>query len=472
MDKASFKDKKIAVLGAGIEGLASAEWLVKHGARVSLLDQREELEQGIPDQVRDDINQGKTKFLKGKNYLDNLSQYDLIVRSPGFKRNLPEVVSAEEKGVRITSQTKLFFELCPCLIIGVTGTKGKGTTSALIAEMLKAQGFDAYLGGNIGVPPLTFLDNLTPSSWVVLELSSFQLEDLTQSPHIAVMLMITSDHLGKDSVGTQNYHEDISEYVTAKRNIVTWQTVNDFAVLNRDYPATHESDIYTEGTVFQVSREREAAGDGCFVRSGAVWTRKNGKEQEVIKTEEILLPGRHNWENVCAAVMAATLAGVSVKAIATVLRSFKGLEHRLELVREVNGVRYYDDSFSTTPETAMAAIEAFDSPEILILGGASKGSDFTALGTMISLQPNIRAVIGIGKEWEQIKLKIQNAKLEIIEGCTTMDEVVKKASEVAQPGDVVLLSPACASYGMFRNYKERGEQFKEAVNALAEKLVA
>jgi UDP-N-acetylmuramoylalanine--D-glutamate ligase len=312
---------------------------------------------------------------------------------------------------------------------------------------------------------------------VVLELSSFQLEDIGRSaddakamagkPHIAVMLMIVPEHLGKDTTGTQNYHETMEEYVEAKRNIVRWQKKEDFAVLNRDYLPSLESDVHTEAQIFQVTRETEVE-NGCFIRQGRLMVRRDGKEQELLEIEEVKLPGRHNWENICAATMAATLAGISKKSIIQVLRTFKGLEHRLELVKEVKGVRYYDDSFSTTPETAIAAIEAFESPEILILGGSSKSSDFTELGKVICERKNIKAIIGIGTEWPRIKKSIAYGVLSIeyIEGCQTMQEVVEKASVMAEPGDVVLLSPACASFGMFKNYKERGEQFKAAVKQL------
>lgn len=453
-----FKNKKMAVIGAGVEGASSAEWLAEQGAEVTLLDRSE------PELHRVKA----TKLITGTNYLSDLSQYDVIVRSPGVKRNLPEVLEVEKNGKLITSHTQIFFDLSPAPIIGVTGTKGKGTTSALIYEMLKEEGLDVHLGGNIGTPPLEFVDKLSLTSWVVLELSSFQLEDLNKSPHIAVVLMIVPEHLGVDTVGTANYHDDMEAYVSVKRNILSWQTPEDYAVINRDYPPSNESDIYTDGKVFQVSREREAAEDGCFTRQGSIILRKDGKEEAVIEVSEILLPGKHNLENVCAAVMASDLAGVSIKSIASVLRKFKGLEHRLELVGEVNGVRYYDDSFSTTPETAIAAIKSFADPEILILGGSHKGSDFTELGKVISDAQNIKAIIGIGVEWEAIKEKLQiaNGKLQIVEDCKNMEEVVQRAAEIAVFGDVVLLSPACASFGMFKNYKERGELFKREVMKL------
>ncbi len=457
--KSGFKNKKVAVIGAGVEGLSSALWLDKQGADVTVLDRNEEKEE--IKKIRDKgIN-----YNLGQDYLSNLGVYEVVVRSPGIRRNLPEILDAEKQGKIITSQTQIFFDLSPSPIIGVTGTKGKGTTSALIYEMLKTEGLDVRLGGNIGTPPLDFLDKLTLESWVVLELSSFQLEDLKSSPHIAVILMITPEHLGIDSVGTANYHESMEEYVSAKRNILRNQTDKDYVIINRDYPASLESDVYAHGKIYQVSREREAAGDGCFTRQGRVIIRKDGKEEDVIEVSEILLPGKHNYENVCAASMAADLAGASLGSIASAIRQFKGLPHRLELVKEVKGIRYYDDSFSTTPETAIAAIEAFEDPEILILGGSHKDSDFTELGKVISERQNIKAIIGIGVEWEAMKSQfpISNFQFPIIEGCKSMEEVVQKATEIAEPGDVVLLSPACASFGMFRDYKERGELFKESV---------
>lgn len=453
-----WKNKKVAILGLGIEAVSSAEILVKKGASVWVLDK--EQKDNIDHNLITQIEKSDLKCIFGENYLDTLSDYDVIVRSPGVRRLTPELLEAEKKGVVITSQIKLFFELCPCPIIGVTGTKGKGTTSTLIYNTLKEAGMDAFLGGNIGVPPLTFLDSLQDSSIVVLELSSFQLQDLTKSPHISVVLMITSEHL--------DHHSTVEEYIDAKRNLLRFQTKEDFAVINRDYPASNESDVYTDGKVFYVSRERET-NNGCFALNGKVIVRRNDSDDEIISTSEIALPGKHNLENVCAAVMAARLAGVGKKYIISVLKSFTGLPHRLEFVSEINGVKYYDDSFSTTPETSIAAIEAFDQPKILILGGSSKGSDFTQLGKVIRESESIKAIIGIGEEWEEIRSKIgdQRSKILLIEGANDMKTIVAAASKIAKNGEVVLLSPACASFGMFKNYKERGEQFKKEVLGLA-----
>jgi UDP-N-acetylmuramoylalanine--D-glutamate ligase len=372
---------------------------------------------------------------------------------------LSSIISkAGRENLPVTSATKIFFDICPCPIIGVTGTKGKGTTSTLIHEMLRKQGFDSYLGGNIGIPPLDFLSKLGRDSRVVLELSSFQLQDMTKSPQIAVVLMVTSEHL--------DYHRDVEEYVGAKRNILKHQTFSDFAVINKDYPASNESDIYTNGHVYFVSRERDV-DHGAYIRDGLVWFKDKEGEERIISTKDILLPGGHNLENVCAAIVAARLAGVETPNIASVLKEFKGLEHRLELVRLFNGVKYYDDSFSTTPETAIAAIEAFEEPEILILGGSSKNSDFSELGKTIREAKNIKAIIGIGEEWPKIKAQIGRLpNTHIIEDATNMEQIVKAAKILGEVGDVVILSPACASFDMFKNYKERGNRFKEYVNAL------
>lgn len=428
-----FKNKKIAVIGEGVEGKSSQKYLEKHGAIVEMRD--------------------KTQ---GEDYLEDLEKFDLIVRSPGIRiKDLEKKVSRD----KITSQTRLFLDLARGPVIGVTGTKGKGTTSTLIYEILKADGRKAFLGGNIGVPALDFLDEVTPDAWTVLEMSSFQLQDITKSPHISVLLMVTSEHL--------DYHEDTREYVEAKRNILNFQTESDFAVINRDYPASNESDINTPGKVYFVSRERETE-EGCFALGGRVILRFNGNSTDVIDTKELKLKGDHNHENVCAAVMATYLAGVKFEPMRSVLRTFSGLEHRLELTANINGVEYYNDSFSTTPETAVAAIKSFKNPEILILGGSSKNSDFTELGQVIGEADNIKAIIGIGEEWKRIKEQIKNVRPEtlIIEGADSMEKIVLAASKIAIPGDVVLLSPACASFGMFKNYKDRGKQFKDEVHRL------
>lgn len=457
-----FKGKKIAVLGFGIEGKSVVEFLMSAGSLITVIDQAKR--EAFDTNELERLEQAGVEFVFEA--IPSLLSYDLVFRSPGIKPNTQQLLEAKEKGVEVTSATKVFFELCPCPVVGVTGTKGKGTTSTLIYEMLKlhsstssGQKNDVFLGGNIGTPPLSFLSNVKPDSRVVLELSSFQLIDLDKSPHIAVMLMTTSEHL--------DYHVDVYEYIEAKRNICRFQNANDFAVVNRDYPASNESDIHSNGRVYRVSREQEV-DQGCFVKDNAIYLKMDGHEEAILPVKEIALRGKHNWENVCAAVVAAVCAGASTKSIIPVLKSFKGLEHRIEFVATVRGVSYYDDSYSSTPETAIAAIESFAEPKILILGGSSKNSDFTELGQVISDSDSIKVIIGIGEEWRKIRSKIkdQRSKMGYVEGCKNMKEIVKKAAEIAEIGDVVLLSPACASFDMFNSYKDRGNQFKEEVNKL------
>ena len=462
-----FNGKTVAVLGLGVEGASAVQYLVEDKATVTVFDEREEKE--FEKDVLSNLKKQSVRLVFGP--FGDFSSFNYLVRSPGIKLSHPSIQKAVTAGAVLTSATKIFFDECPCPIVGVTGTKGKGTTSSLIYEMLKEQGRDVYLGGNIGTPPLDFLEKLTSDSVVVLELSSFQLEDLTKSPHVAVVLMVTSEHLAADTQGTQNFHDSLEAYIDAKRNILKFQTKDDFAVVNHDYPASNESDIHTDGRVYYVSRE-QGVWQGAYIKDNAVWLKMEEHEVEVIKVSEVLLPGKHNLENVCAAILGATLAGAMEKSIIHVLKTFKGLEHRLELVATVQGVRYYDDSFSTTPETAIAAIQAFTDPEILILGGSHKGSDFTELGRIIPDTENIKAIIGIGGEWNRIKerLTIHDSRFKIIEGCKTMEEIVRKAAEISTLGDVVLLSPACASFDMFKNYKERGEQFKEEVFRLKERI--
>ena len=452
-----FTNKKIAILGFGIEGASVIEFLHGINALITVFDEKKRVD--FDKNELEEFEQKGIEFVFGA--IPSLLSFDLIFRSPGIKPNITQLIEAKEKGAEVTSATRMFFDLCPCPIIGVTGTKGKGTTSTLIYEMLKLQGLNVYLGGNIGTPPLIFLSSLKPDSKVVLELSSFQLIDLDldKSPHIAVMLMTTSEHL--------DYHTDVYEYIEAKRNIFRFQTEKDLAIVNRDYPASNESDIHSSGKVYRVSREQDV-DQGCFVKDDALYLKMDGYDQEVILTKSLALRGKHNWENAQAAIVASLCAGATMKSIIPVLKSFKGLPHRIEFVRLVRGVSYYDDSFSTTPETAIAAIQSFEESKILILGGSSKNSDFSELGKVISESNSIKAIIGIGEEWVKIRsnIKYQKSKIQYVEGLKDMEEIVKKCTEIGEIGDVVLLSPACASFDMFKSYKDRGEQFKQEVLSL------
>ncbi len=448
----NFSNRHIAVLGFGVEGKDATDFLLKRGARVHVFDQRER----AAFSNHEIAQREKTGAVFSFGPFPSLQHFDLIVRSPGIRPDVPPLQQARSRGVPITSVTNMFFELCPGTIVGVTGTKGKGTTASLLYHMLKADGQDAYLGGNIGRPMLALLDKLNASSIVVLELSSFQLMDATASPQIAIVLMVTKEHL--------DYHAHEEEYVTAKSSLVRFQRADDYLIVNSDYDNAKKIAARSKAHRLYVSTQR-AVQAGCFVENDEIIVALNGQRTALMKTHEVFLPGRHNLENACAAVMAAKVLSCSDASIVNTLKTFKGLEHRLEFVAEVKGVKYYNDSYSTTPESAIAAIRAFAQPLILILGGSPKGSDFTGLGKVISTASNVKAIIGIGKEWKMIQRTIA-ANVKLIENKQTMPEIVSAAHQLATAGDVVVLSPACASFDMFKNYQDRGQQFKQQVQAL------
>ena len=431
---------KIAILGFGVEGQAAYEYFLE-GNEITVCDQNDSLE--LPSDVSAKLGEG---------YLQGLDEFDVIVRSPFVHPSKIVAANSPTTLDKVTSNTNEFFKACPTNnIIGITGTKGKGTTSTLVAKMLEATGKTVHLGGNIGVAPLELLkNNIQADDWVVLELSSFQLIDLKYSPHIAVCLMVVPEHL--------DYHADTQEYFEAKGQLFRWQTTQDIAV----YFAGSETSAKIAGN-----------GDGQkipYYRSpGAIVEQDEIKIGDTVlcKTSELKLLGQHNWQNVCAAVTAIWQVTKDNAAIRSVLTTFSGLEHRLEFVREVNGVKYYDDSFGTTPETAIVAIQAFAEPKIVILGGSDKGATYDELAKAV-VSGNVRHAITIGITGPAIADALMKAGYDNgISGGTNMEEIVKEASLVAEPGDIVLLSTACASFGMFKNYKDRGEQFKAAVNALA-----
>lgn len=446
-----FSREKVAILGLGIEGQDLCRFLFKKRAKITVFDQKRASELGRAYQK---FKKFPIKFKLGKNYLaGGLEGFDFIFRSPAFPFSLPEIVKAQKAGAVVLSATKLFFKLCPGKIIGVTGTKGKGTTATLIGRILKTAGEDVYLAGNIGQPMLTLLPKLTEQSWVVLELSSFQLQDADKSPHLAVVLFITSEHL--------DYHHDTEEYIRAKSNVVRYQKKNDFAVLNADNPVSSSFALLTEAKVFYFSRRQKV--NGSYVKNNKIFLFNH----LIGEVEKLQLLGSHNWENVCAAITASWLAGADISSIRKATFSFSGLEHRLELVRKLKRVSFYNDSFSTTPETAIAAIQAFRKPIVLIAGGSEKGSDYCQLGKEIR-KSSVKTIILIGQTAAQIKKVVQKAGFhgKIIYKPVGIKKIVKVAFEESEPGDIILLSPACASFDMFKNYKDRGEQFKKYAKAL------
>jgi len=448
----NLKNKKIAVLGLGINNVGLAEFLLKQKVDFTICDKNTEARKKYPKFAKNKL----VSWRLGENYLNNLVDFDIVFRTPGIPYFIPEIQKAIKKGVEVSSQTKLFFDLCPCKIIGVTGTKGKGTTTTLIYNILKASGKKAYLAGNIGKDPFEFLAKLKKNDWVCLELSSFQLQDLHKSPNIGVVLNITQEHL--------DYHKSIEEYREAKASIVKWQTDKDFAAVNFDYPVSKKFSALSGGQVYFFSRFGKVK-KGAYIENKNVVLVDKGKKSVVCDTAKLKLRGQHNWENITAAITASYLAGAKLPATKKEVLNFKGLEHRLELTGIKKGVSYYNDSFATTPESTIAAIKAFNEPVVLICGGSEKGSDYTELGKVIK-NSTIRTVILIGQTAQKIKKSIGKTDIELIEGCKNMDDIFAAIKKVAQKGDIVLLSPACASFGMFKNYKDRGNRFKDNVKKI------
>ncbi|MBI5357280.1 UDP-N-acetylmuramoyl-L-alanine--D-glutamate ligase [Candidatus Saccharibacteria bacterium] len=432
---------KLAILGYGSQGKSAYEYWKKLDYDITVCDNDESLD--LPNDV------GKKL---GDNYLEDLNEFDLIVRSPSVHPN--SIIKANGEGIlnKVTSVTNEFFRICPSKnIVGVTGTKGKGTTSTLIAKMLEASGKKVHLGGNIGTPPLELIKgDIQPADWVVLELANFQLIDLRYSPKIAVCVMIAPEHL--------DWHTDVGEYFAAKKPLFKNQDPDNIAI----YYAKNE-----------FSRDIASASPGhkipYYHPPGAIIENDDVviDGQSICSVDEIKLLGKHNWQNVCAATTAFWQIDQDVKAIRSVLTTFSGMEHRLELVRELNGVKYYDDSFGTTPETAIVAMEAFARPKVVILGGSEKGASFKELALTVK-KSNVRKAILIGVTAPKIQAELDAIGFSnYVLGDDNMPEIVDEANKNAKPGDIVLLSTGCASFGLFKNYKDRAEQFIKAVQALA-----
>lgn len=454
-------NKKIAILGFGLENQSLLKYFIKHNAKnITICDKNKNIKKKEKKNI---------KWNLGDNYLKKIDNFDIIFRTPGIPYLTKEILKAQKKDVKISSQIKYFFDKCLAKIIGVTGTKGKGTTSTLIYQILKkslSKKSKIYLAGNIGKAPIDFLDKLTKNDWVVLELSSFQLQDLKKSPHIAVVLNITSDHL--------DYHKDTSEYVEAKTNIVRYQKKEDFTVINLDYLTSFRFAAISPGENDYYFSVKKSVDLGAFVKWnkgkdsskwGELIIRTKKKDFSITKTYNIPIVGMHNLENILAASMASYLVGAKIKNIKSVIEKFKGLTYRIEPIKNKFGVTYYNDSASTNPDTTIAAIKSFEKPIILIAGGSDKGANYDSLGKEISKR-KIKKVILLGKTAQKIKKSIlkykKNKDLSILI-VKDLKEAVLKAKKEAKKDDVVLFSPASASFDMFRNYKQRGEQFNKII---------
>jgi UDP-N-acetylmuramoylalanine--D-glutamate ligase len=445
-------NKRVLVVGLGKSGVASAIFLKSRGARVTVSDTKPQAE--LKNEIPVLLDQGIVVETGGHGERTFRGQ-DLIVVSPGVPVDAPPLVQARALGEKVIGEIELAAEFFPGKIVAITGSNGKTTTTTLAGEILAAGGLATVVGGNIGTPAISLVERATADSTAVLEVSSFQLETIqTFRPQIAVVLNVTPDHLDR--------HRTFAAYVEAKARIFENQRTEDFAVLNADDPTCVEMAKRTTAQVFWFSGKTEVKR-GAYVREGEILFRDSKGQRELMLLSEIPLKGAHNVENVLAAVCVGVLSGVEPGRIRNAVASFKAVEHRLEYVATIRGVEYYNDSKATNVDATIKALESFPANIHLILGGKDKGSDYSALNSL--LRQRVKRVYTIGAAAAKIEAQIKGTA-EIVHA-ETLENAIRRASESAQPGDIVLLAPACASFDQFRNYEHRGKVFKEVVKALA-----
>ena len=448
--------RTVAVIGAGVSNTPLIRMLLRAGLKVTVCDKA--TRERLGDLAGELESLGATLQL-GPDYLSQIHTFDVIFRTPGLSPNTPELRRAVEEGSSLTSEMELFFQLCPCRIIGVTGSDGKTTTTTLISDFLKEAGYNVYLGGNIGKPLLPDVDGMTPEDMAVVELSSFQLMTMEQSPNVAVFTNLSPNHL--------DYHHTMEEYTAAKLNIFSHQGPDDMAIFNYDNDITRSLARQAPGKSVLFSRKQRLE-EGVYLRDGAIWLTNEMGSREVLPLADIHIPGVHNIENYMAAI-AAVDGLVPDKCVRAVAQRFTGVEHRIELVRELDGVKYYNDSIGTSPTRTMACLDSFDQKLILIAGGYDKGVPFTQLGAEIAKK--VKVLVLTGDTAPAIRAAVEGAEgfadsgLRIIQ-TDDLAGAVAAAHQEASAGDVVVLSPACAAFDQFKNFMERGRVFKELVQAL------
>ncbi len=444
----ALKGKRIAVLGIGVSNRPLIRMLLDRGLSVTACDKAD---RGDLDREVLDLEASGAVLHLGQSYLEDL-QADVVFRTPGMHPNIPALCALRENGAVITSEMEAFFSVCPCPIIAVTGSDGKTTTTTLIAEILKQAGHRVWIGGNIGQPLLPLADQMEKDDYAVVELSSFQLMHMKQSPYIAVVTNLAPNHL--------DVHKDMEEYIEAKANIYLHQKENDRLVLNLDNPITASFGEKAVAEVSCFSREKKLEKGVCFYDNTIF---QDG--EAVMTRDDIAIPGLHNVENYMAAI-AAVDGLASVEDILAVARNFKGVEHRIELVRELEGVRYYNDSIASSPSRTIAGLHAFEQKVILIAGGYDKQIPFDVLGPEIIA--HVKALILCGHTAKKIRDAVLSAPGYVpdqlpIKITDNLSEAVSAAKELAVPGDVVTLSPACAAFDQFKNFMVRGKTYKDIV---------
>jgi UDP-N-acetylmuramoylalanine--D-glutamate ligase len=452
MNLMDLNHKRVLVVGLGKSGVASALFLKARGARVTVSDSKPEAE--LRDEILLLLEHGITVETGGHGDRTFRGQ-DLIVVSPGVPVDAPQLVQARHLGEPVIGEIELAAQFLAGPIVAITGANGKTTTTSLAGEIIAAGKISTLVGGNIGTPAISFVDQAGPATWTVLEVSSFQLETIVEfRPRIAVILNITPDHLDR--------HKTFANYVNAKARVFENQSADDFTVLNADDPTTAGLSGRTRAQLFWFSRKQEIER-GTFARGTHICFRDGHSEREVMPLAEVPLKGGHNLENVLAGVSIGMLVGCQPEQVRAAVRNFKAVEHRLEFVARVAGVDYYNDSKATNVDATIKALESFPGNIHLILGGKDKGSDYAVLNEL--LRQRVKRVYTIGAAAAKIESQIQGAAE--IDSAETLENAVRRASESVVAGDVVLLAPACASFDQFQSYEHRGRVFKEIVHSLA-----
>lgn len=459
LDRDSLAGKRVTVLGLGIEGVDLVRFLVAHGAEVTASDAK------TADRLRTALERLEglpVRYSLGANRPEDVAAAECLFVSQSVPLDIPAVQEARRRGIPISSMTRLFMELCPVPIVGITGSSGKTTTTSLVGAMFAAAGRPHVVGGNIGVGLLDLLDRITPEMTVVLELSHTQLQLTDRSPHVACVLNVTPNHLDRFSW---------DEYRGLKRNILAYQTTDDVAVLNRDDAESAAMASVAKGAVHWFSARGDVEGDGAFVRDGVVTVRRRGVEEPVVPVNAIPLRGEHNVANVVAAAAVGAACRLPADAMERGVRMFQPVPHRLEFVAEIDGVEYYNDSIATTPERTRAGMRSFDEPLVLLLGGREKHLPLDDL--VRDALERCHAVILFGEAAPLLEAAFEAGVAHVpyearpaIRRVTTLEEAVEAARAEAARGDVVLLSPACTSFDAYENFEQRGDHFRRLVRAM------
>jgi UDP-N-acetylmuramoylalanine--D-glutamate ligase len=460
-----WEGKKVVMIGAARQGIALSRFLAEKGASVILNDRRPE---EALNEVKESISDTSITLVTGSHPFEILEGADLVCVSGGIPLELPLVQEAIRLNIPLSNDSQIFLEEAPCLVIGITGSSGKTTTTALVGEIarqhyqIRKPDFNVWIGGNIGNPLITDVDKMQPEDVAVVELSSFQLEIMTKSPQIAAVLNLTPNHLDR--------HKTMSKYIAAKSNILTHQTPDDIAIMNRDDPLVRElfPEVVGRSITFGINPPYKKQ-DSTYYKRGKLYLQASGQVAKVIKTELINLRGTHNLYNVLAAVAISAAARFSLQSIYDGIVSFEGVPHRLEFVREWGGAAWYDDSIATSPERAIAAIDSFEEPIVLLAGGRDKDLPWKEFSLKVHQQVDHLVLFGEAADLIQDALGVTRTDERpfTVDQCDSLEEAVKKASERVEPGDVVLLSPGGTSFDEFIDFEERGKRFKQWVKELS-----